>query len=157
MKAVTYLEQYRNLEEQIRLNEDCLRKMRQSLYSIRSSFQVDSVRSVVSDDAVYARRLEEVDRLERTILLQKDLKERLEKQIVEALKKMECLEDRSAVNYSVFLKYRFLMGFQWEQAGYSFGISRATVFRWRVAALELFPVPENPIDVKKELSLLSAA
>lgn len=157
MNAEQYLYQRRKLEKQMDLNRNCLRKMKDSLYNLRSSFQVDSVRSAVKEDAVYVRRLEEVDRLERMLLWQKDLLGRLEKQMGEAFDRMYWMHEVNADHYAVFLKYRFLMNLPWEEAGVGFGISRATVYRWRKEALALFPMPEDPIDVEKELEFLKAA
>ena len=158
MDAQTYLNQHQQLSHLIRHDVDCLEYLNDSLLNIPSpSSSRSSIHASPGEDALYVRTLESIDQKKFELAQKKELMARLENQIGEALDQMRFLNDRWAVDYVMFLRHRFLMHEKWEDVAKAVCVSRATVYRWKDPALDLFPMPADPIDIRKELSALKAA
>ena len=158
MNAEMFLTQHEELDHRIRRDTDRLRLLRMSLSSIPSaSLLADHVRESHLENAVYAERLAEIDRKEADLRREEELMVRLDNQIDQSLERMRNLPDKKAVDYAELLRCRFIMHQSWDSAALSLDISRATVYNWRKSALKVFPMPESPINVMEELSLIIAA
>ena len=158
MDTSAYLNQHKDLAHLIRMDADCLEYYRDSLFSLPSSSAPRSPgHASPCEDALYTGTVAEIDRRQAELMRKKELMGRLEKQIMDALDQMCLMNDRNAKDYVLFLRHRYLRHEKWEDVAAAVHVSRATVYRWGKSALALFPMPANPIDIRKELSALKAA
>ena len=158
MNAEMFLTQHEELDHRIRRDKDRLKLLRMSLSSIpSSSFLKDPVRESHPENALYTERLAEIDRIEADLRRKEELLLRLDNQMNRSLERMRCLPHKKAVDYAELLRCHFLLHYSWDYAALSMDVSRATIFNWRKAALKMFPMPEKPINIMEELSLIMAA
>ena len=158
MNAEMFLTQHEELDHRIQRDKDLLNLLHQSLTSLQSSsIQADRVKSSHPENAVYVERLAEINQKEDELRREEELMVRLTGQINRSLERMRCLPGKKAVDYAELLRCRFIMHQSWDSAALSLEVSRATVYNWRKSALKMFPMPESPINVMEELSLIMAA
>ena len=158
MDTLAYLTQHKDLTLMISKDLDRVDTLRSSLKSIPSpSVCSDSVQVSPRLDAQYAERLVEIDELEAMIRKKEELAARLKSQIKAALNRMRLSRIKNAQGLADLLLYYFILHQEWEDVRVSLHIGQATVYRWRIAALAAFPLPDDPIDIYRELSQLDAA
>jgi len=160
MEKIKYLEQHMKLEYLIRNDMDRLECMQLSLSSLRSSFRCpDPIRTSPCGDAVFTGTIAEIESLTQVIQRKMDLRLRLEKQINQALEQMckGAEEDEPKFQFAKLIRHRFIMHRTMEETARDVSVNRATVYRWIKQAIALFPMPEDPVDIDQELSLIIAA
>ena len=160
MDKVKYLEQHERLSCLIRNDTDRLKCMESSLDGLRSTLGLqDPALSSSYGNTVFTGTTEEMNNLSKAIKQKILLRLRLEKQISSALEQMcrnaEQYELES--QYAGLIRYRFIMHCTMQKAAAALNINRATAYRWLEPAIALFPMPDQPIDIDKELSLIQAA
>ena len=86
-----------------------------------------------------------------------ELAARLKSQIKAALNRIRLSRVKNAQGLADLLLYYFILHQEWENVRVSLHIGQATVYHWRISALAAFPLPDDPIDIYRELSKLDAA
>ncbi len=144
MTAKEYLSQAYMLQSRIdKLTKDIevLTEMTRSISAVCND--ADRVQTSKNTDAPFVKGIERLEELREQLTESMHLYVDLKEQIDTAIRSIP------DVNGQIVIQRRYLTRERWEDIGDHLGVSRTTVYRWAVRALENLVMPENPIKIEK--------
>ncbi|MBR0514761.1 MAG: hypothetical protein IJK06_11010 [Clostridia bacterium] len=146
MTAESYFSQYRCLQSWLESDRQTLKALRASIGDVHApEIHTDRVQVSPCGSAPYIRTLEILEHLEHKVDLEQQLLDKLKAQMVTLASSLDPQEQQ-------LLILRYIACQKWEAIIDSLFASRATVFRWHKEIMARITLPEDAIDIRKELS-----
>lgn len=142
MTAKEYLEQARHLDQRMQMMVSEVAELRRTAgYISAIRYDGDRVQTSKNAEASFTRTLENAWEQEEKAAAGLALLFKLKKQVEEVIEAIPDITERAV------LRYRYLLGFTWEQIAERLGANERTIRRWHIHALSHVTVPENPIKI----------
>ena len=151
MDKKDYLEQYSQLKQMIENDQKAISRLRASMTDISAPEIGDTPVQVSPDEeASFARLLEEIDRLEARVALEKKLLVTLKAQILVMISSLPPFK------YDLMLA-RYISCMKWTEIIKEKYTTKPTVLRWLREILDSLTLPDDAINVAEELNNLKKA
>lgn len=142
MTAKEYLGQARHLDQRMQMMVSEVAELHRTAGYI-SAIRYDGVHVQTSEnaEASFTQALENAWEQEEKAADGLALLFRLKTQMEEVIEAVPDITERTV------LRYRYLLGFTWEQIAERFNANERTIRRWHASALRHVSVPEDPIKI----------